>query len=121
MKRLPITRVTVPVESSSRIFGIDVKIRADLQENRLISRAVFGVLTDEVAAFVPWDPFAAFLAVFLEISHFFYQFIVSVHVVLVASKAGYDNDIIMLERLGEGLFVLSDYQPHLRTNKSRFR
>jgi len=71
MERLPVTRVTVPVKSGSRIFGVDVEIGTDFLKDRLVGRAVFGVLADEVAAFVPWDPLTAFLAVFLEITHLF--------------------------------------------------
>lgn len=71
MERLPVTRVTVPVESGSRIFRVDVEILTDFLEDGLVGGAVFGVLADEVAPFVPWDPLTSFLAVFLEITHLF--------------------------------------------------
>ena len=108
MEWFPITGVPIPVEPSSRTFRVDVEILANLWKHSFICWTVFGIFTDQVTAFVPGNPIAAFLIFLLKFSHFFDQFVVNSQVIFLAEEVGSNNNIIVFKLFSIGFIVRTD-------------
>lgn len=116
VERFPIATVAIPIKSRTNRGVSDGEIVRDLLLDSLKGWRVAWILRDQMSAFMPGNPLAAFHPAVLHVSHLVYKLIVESPIVLGAEEIGNNDHVVMFQ--SSWAFVLACHQnAHVGANK----
>ena len=121
VKRLPVRRVSVPVEACTEHQDFpNAKVHLHSIDHLPVGWTSSRAICYQVAALVPRDPSRRLLS-FLESSHLIDKFVVYRRVTLIAEEVWDNDDIVVFHRVSISLLDWPNDNPHRWSHKSPLR